>query len=100
MPVAGGGSARQWGGSHRRTEAGQRGDVAGQTLELPIVSPGSSLAEAPSQLICAPGRMGMEPLPHPFTFIGLSIARNFPPLWFGAVLRQFHGFEEVVVGRT
>lgn len=27
---------------------------------LLIVSPGSSLAEAPSQLICAPGRMGME----------------------------------------
>ena len=25
-------------GSHRRTETGQRGDVVGQTLELPIVA--------------------------------------------------------------
>lgn len=31
-------------GSHRRTETGQRGDVAGQTLELPIVTRNSAAA--------------------------------------------------------
>lgn len=74
--------------------------VAVHSAVLPTVTQGSSLALGPSQLICAPGRMGMEPLPHPFTFIGFSTARNFPSLWFRAVLRQFHGLKEVVVGRT
>lgn len=31
-------------GSHRRTETGQRGDVAGQALELPVVTPTSAAA--------------------------------------------------------
>jgi len=44
-------------GSHRRTETGQLGDVAGQALELPVVTQGSHAASGPSQLICAPGRM-------------------------------------------
>lgn len=101
-------------GSHRRTETGQRGDVTGQTLELPngvvgahegrsqprtgsvikIVSPGSSLAEALSQHQCAQKRCGaFQPL-----HLHRWMNEFFLPSPFCGIHRQFQRTFEIVIG--